>query len=128
MAAWVASAAFLPLLIINLAVFQPQGVRIASLGEGLFIGAIILMMTPFTFICFLTGAAVIGPISFWGLKWTRASNAVTAVALAGISSVIAARIMLGVDASNGDVEIATSVAISGAAGGLIFHRRMNQRS
>lgn len=124
-AASTATVALLPILLVQLAVFQPQGMRVASVGEALFMSAIILVMSPFAFGYFLLGAVATGPVSYLGLKLIRRSSATIAVGLAGLSSAIAARLMYP-NMAGGDIEIATSVALAGAVGGLVLQRRLDQ--
>lgn len=124
-AALAATMALLPILLVQLAVFQPQGMRVASVGEAFFMALMILVMSPFAFGCFLLGAVAIGPASYAGLKLVRGSSATIAVGLAGLSSAIAARLMYP-HMGDGDIEIVTSVAIAGAVGGLVFQRRLDQ--
>jgi hypothetical protein len=115
--------ALLPLLLIQLAVFQPQGMSVTSLSEALFMAVMILFMSPIIFVCFLLGAAAIGPLSYTGLKLFQRADAAVAAGIAGLSSTIAIRLMMGTAIDN---EIVTAVAIAGAVGGLVFQQRLDQ--
>ncbi|GAA0613737.1 hypothetical protein GCM10009422_05880 [Brevundimonas kwangchunensis] len=118
-------ATLLPVLLTCLAVVQPQGMRVASVGEAIFMGAIILIMTPFISICFFFGAISAGPLTYFGAKALRLANDGVAMLTAGLASALAAGLLHEPMTDRGDAVIVLAVGISGAVGGLVFRRTLD---